>query len=501
MALRTSSLLQSRLLPISVILFLFLMYAFLPTQNSTTDAYDYAASVRWRVDLWKPHHLLYNITALAFYSLLQSLGVYIMPLPLLKLLNSFFAGTSLFVLWRMIALLQKDVKVQAALLLVAGASFGTMRYATENETYLIPLFFSSLGSLYALRYLQLGKGTFIFWSGWWASIACLYHQVHFFWWLGLFFFFLLADKCKLASAFRFLLPALVVPLVYGLVMFYQDIRLTEAHRFVFSAFYKGGVETTITYKNFLLTGISFFRTFFEVHGRIPFLLTHHPFYIINGLVTAGFVLYLLKELLQRRRTNILHHSTFYRTHAVILALQVLFAWYAVGNAEFMVMVPFLVVLLASCLNIKKSRNLFLFGIALFIWNTSFGVIPNHLYTFSNHACVSNYIQQHPGSVLILHDKNAFDTYFFYHFGRYPENTHETEAPARVLTKVIAEGHLRNQAIITDYTKEAAVLNRQWFLSKKKADAFFKNYELSPFYSCPTFYRGSSLHKVSVHFGK
>ena len=38
-----------------------LFYLLFPTNNSTLDAYGYAASIKYGFDLFKPHHLFYNV--------------------------------------------------------------------------------------------------------------------------------------------------------------------------------------------------------------------------------------------------------------------------------------------------------------------------------------------------------------------------------------------------------------------------------------------------------
>ncbi|GGK69492.1 hypothetical protein GCM10011405_16990 [Rufibacter glacialis] len=473
------------------------MYVLLPTQNSSSDAYDYAASVRWQEDLWQPHHLLYNVTGLGLYTLLQNLGFKVAPLPLLQFLNGVLAAGSLVVLWRVLAQLQPSVKVQAGLVLLAGASFGTMRYATENETYVLPLFFSGLGSLYWLRYHHKGQASDLVWSSFWAAFACLYHQVHFFWWLGLFFssVFFSTHKKRLVLVW-FGLPALVVPLGYAVALLLQEIPFTQALTFVFKGFYQGQVDTQITYKNFLLTGISFGRTFLEVHGRIPFLLKHHWVYIMFGMTTLVLGALFLKRIKIGRNWENLRHRPVFKTHGGIMGLQLLFAWFAVGNAEFMVMVPWLMAVLLACGTYHRSRALFLAGSGLLVWNLSFGLVPLHLYSFTNFPCLSQVVLQQPKATFFLQDENGFDTFFFYHTGHYPAHTYETEAAPEVLTQALAVARAQGQPVLTDFNQEPAVLSRKWFVARPFAASFFKNYRLTPIASCPTFYGAGPLYLVS-----
>ncbi|AKQ45378.1 hypothetical protein TH63_06570 [Rufibacter radiotolerans] len=493
MPFRPDFILQNRWLPLGVLLGLLLVYGLFPTHNSTSDAYDYAACVRWRVDLWQPHHLLYNITGLGIFTLGQKTGLSIQPLELLKLLNALFAGASLWVLWRILALLQQPLAAQAALLLLAGASLGPMRYATENETYILPIFFSLAGTYYWVRYHLQGKSKDILWSSFWAAFACLFHQIHIFWWLGLLLYFIVTKPRPWAKVGWYLLPALVVPLGYGIALSLLHIPFSQAHRFVFLDFFKGEVETTITFKNFLLTGISFMRTFLEVHGRQLFLLEKNLLYILPALGSLVLLFFFGRKLGVIWRNGRLVHPRVLKTLSLILFLQVLFAWFAVGNAEFMVMVPFLVALMAGCFRFPQPQVLFLPGMALFLWNMSYAVLPNFYFTYSNHACVQDFASRQPQATLLLQDKNAFDAYLFYQTGQYHPRAFETEASPHVLQAAIAQARMDKRPVVTDYSQAPAVISRAWLLRKGTADGFFRNYQFERLSSCPTFYGDQGLY--------
>ncbi|KAA3438366.1 hypothetical protein [Rufibacter hautae] len=492
---RTTLSLNSRILPFFLIVALFLVYALLPTQNSTSDAYDYAASVKWQVDLWRPHHLFYNITGLGFHNFCQALGWRAQPLEVLKLMNSLAAGGCLLVLWRILAQLQSTANIQTGLLLVAGASFGTMRYATENETYLLPIFFSLLGSYFMLRQQRQGKWMDVVWSSFWAAFACLYHQVHFFWWLGLGLGFLVSGQKRGKLTMAFLLPAVLVPLAYALVMHLQEYPFSQFQRFVFQDFYKNSVETTVSAQNFLLTFISFIRTFFEVHGRMYFLLKQHLVYIIPAIVTFIIALALISKMFLYRTKPVLLQKLFFQVHLIILGLHMLFAWYAVGNAEFMVIVPFLVAILAGCFRWKNHASFWLVGAALFLWNMAYAVVPNHLYTYTNQACVYQVVQQKPGALLLLQDKNAFEAYHFYQSGKYYPNAYESWASTEVLTSAFTQAQLRRQLIYTDYSPADSVLNRAWFMRHRPPSSFFQQFRLEPVTSCPTLFGDKGLKQI------
>ena len=57
-----------RLLMLLVILFLYLYF---PNNNSSWDGYVYAAQVKYNVDMFQPHHLLYNPLIRVFYEFIS----------------------------------------------------------------------------------------------------------------------------------------------------------------------------------------------------------------------------------------------------------------------------------------------------------------------------------------------------------------------------------------------------------------------------------------------
>ena len=75
-----------------------------------------------------------------------------------------------------------------------------LRYATENEAYIVPLFFALLASLNWVRFLKEKNDRFALYAGLFASLAVLFHQTYIFWWAGLLAAFL-NEKGKRASSY------------------------------------------------------------------------------------------------------------------------------------------------------------------------------------------------------------------------------------------------------------------------------------------------------------
>ncbi|MFY7847612.1 MAG: hypothetical protein ACOVSS_01005, partial [Bacteroidia bacterium] len=118
-----------------------LLYLLLPTTNPSLDAWGYAADIRWNGELWSAHHLLYN----AWGRWLTGLFGTEYTLRLMQANNAVFATAAL---WCLRTVLQRvNPAFSTAGLIFTGASFGFMRFAVENETYIMPLFFGMVALL------------------------------------------------------------------------------------------------------------------------------------------------------------------------------------------------------------------------------------------------------------------------------------------------------------------------------------------------------------------
>src|SRR5690349_13241780 len=143
----SSSLLHMPRLAYLVLLFFMLLYLLFPTANSTLDAWYYAACVKHGKDLFLPHHLLYNAFGYLLHKAVQLTGFSPDALAFLKVLNALFAVACLAVLNALLKQLHYTEMRRVGWLLVAGASFGVWRFATENEVYLLPILLCLCASL------------------------------------------------------------------------------------------------------------------------------------------------------------------------------------------------------------------------------------------------------------------------------------------------------------------------------------------------------------------
>ena len=366
-----------------------IIYIVFPSVNNSLDSIGYAVDIRESIRLFSPHHLLYTSFGYALCKIFSVEDI----LPFMCFINAVFSVFILCIV-RSILIRFTDSRSLAIILIFLGSCFGFIRFATDNEAYIIPLFFSLAGSKVLLTYKNIFLGSLL------AAIACLFHQIHFFWWLGLFFFVIASFPLnRIKNMLLYLLPALIVPLVYVIVFFFAESDCSNVIEFIFHDYCKTSyVEFKIKPITFLLSFVNLFRTFFQVHGYILPLIQKFPGFILFPVLSIILILTgmikIRKSIFKQENINDFKRK-FALYHFVIFGMQFLFAFISDGNAEFMIMIPFA---LALFFFIKYKINNFkfiYFALSLFIWNVSLGVIPYHFMTLSSDSSIVNYIVNHP----------------------------------------------------------------------------------------------------------
>lgn len=396
---------------LALILFLTLLVLLLPTRNSTADAWYYAACVRHGHELLLPHHLLHNAVGWLWVRLLRPLHPD--EMRALLALNALGYGATLLGLRALLRPLTAHAGLRLALLALAGSSFGLLRFAAENETYVLPLLLSVWASVAWLRHLRTaGPGPLLL-AGGLAAGACLLHQVQVWWWLGLLTGTMVYSPRR-GALLWFAAPALLVPLAYWLALPYWQLPPTVPAlvRFALHDFLTGSAGAPASLpKAALLTVANVVRTFAQVHGSTLALLRRLPWLAVVpllGVLAVGWA------WLGRPRTPTAPAATelppaparaLRRTHGLILGLHLAFAAWASGNAEFMAMLPVLLALLLTAASPALARPLTAAAGALLAWNLAFGLLPNHLLDFTNLPPLLARVQQEPGTWFLLDNHN------------------------------------------------------------------------------------------------
>ncbi|MBG0860473.1 MAG: hypothetical protein IQL11_13305 [Bacteroidales bacterium] len=470
-----------------ILILLLCLYMFFPSGSSTTDAWYYAACVRYQDEIFHPHHLLYNLLGYVFCLLPSKAGIDV--LASLKVLNSLFAVSALIVIQRILRMLGYDRILMIVVTCLCGFSFSVMRYATENETYIVPLFFAFAASYSLLQYFRSGEDKSLLSAAVWITMAVLFHQVYIFWWIGFFVSFILAGKKRPLLIYLFI--SLSGPLVYLLVIrnVRGDLQLSTITDFILGDLREGGNMNTGG-KGMIFSIINLFRSYVQVHGYIFNLIKSNILYVIPGIVAAGIAAYSLFGLpLKAEKVS---DPRFAYTHLLIIILQFIFAALASGNAEFMVMIPVLTFILVPLFTRKCERFFVAVLAGIAVWNISYGLIPLHYKSDAPEQFLCGEAFSNSGIIVVASDDQLLRNMLYYQTGvtdigniyRSPANMRIKGLDPATLVDVIDDALASGSTVYTDCTGPAAV-SRASITEGRMNEAFFRIYELIPVRTWPS----------------
>ncbi|NQU80383.1 MAG: hypothetical protein HQ543_02540 [Bacteroidetes bacterium] len=182
---------------------------------------------------------------------------------------------------------------------------------------------------------------------------------------------------------------------------------------------------------------------------------------------------------------------------------VVFAFFAEGNAEFMVMVPFLAFLLLFSKIKIKDRSMILFGIVLLVWNISYGLIPRNNFEFTNYTMLESWIKKNPDATFIIKSDQQVISRLYYQSGVefYPQII---KSPSSLIRRYgnMDDLHIklnkcinRGNQIYTDCVGYPGILSRRGVIDTGEDDYFFTEYEYEPVDSIETLFGTFFLHRI------
>ncbi|MFM6951907.1 MAG: hypothetical protein ACKOXR_02030 [Bacteroidota bacterium] len=254
-------------------------------------------------------------------------------------------------------------------------SFGILRFAFDNETYIAPLFLAVSGS-FLIENKQPSRA-----SLGWISLAfsVLFHQSYIFWFLA---FAVSAIKHGNWKA-----PVLSGGIIIATYLIAANACNENIINFLFHDVNQGLVETKIGLMNVVFTCVNLVRTVFQIHGLIAIILIAWPLPSIIGL--CGLLLLIISSTVflwryfLKRKQQPEARPIFAGTLSWVFFLQLGFAFYSVGNAEFMVMLlPIATLLMAKAglfsADDKTTNSLMGSAIGTWIYHSVFVMIPMFL---------------------------------------------------------------------------------------------------------------------------
>ncbi len=463
------------------IVFIYFLIAF-KSNNIGIDGYYFLAQWKYHSDLLEPHHLLHHwiykiFGNLIHWSLMVDSKNYnnqnIDYQGIFQILNSFFFLLALLELHKIRKLITGNSEFFTIMLV--GFSGVGLKYATDVEVYIFPLFLSLAGTFKIFQFFQNHKMKDFILGSLFINFAILNHQIQFVWWLIITYFIYKKYCCNFQVIGIYLGFSLMVPLIYGLVAMQNGLGFWE---FCLHDYMNGSANLKFSWKSIFLTLINVPRTF---------LFFNEAFFYLNqdifvNMITAiiGITFLTSTFLFIQKIRNKFQLSEFQKMIFYLFIAYLLFALISHGNYEFMVCLPFFVVLLLPDLSkIKVHLKTYIF-ISLFLWNMIFLLIPFRFYDFYGKKDLLKIYQENPNAYFLLNEAFWFRNFIYYHTGK--------EKPQNILTqfdpKKIKELLMKKEFVLTDYPNKEG-LNRRNFMQNsvnlEKNFAFYKKEIYNTFY--------------------
>ncbi len=450
-------------------IFLGAIFICLPNQNANIDSWYYAACVKYGLNLINSHHLLYNFWGSLFHEFLTFLYPAISALESLNILNAISASLTLLVLYRVLLILGQNKNSALLLSLSVGVSFGFMRFATDAETYILPILFSTLSTYYYIkpkRYLYIGLSAIF------SVLAVCTHQLHIWWSLAIFTGILLNKEYTKNNKIYYTLILLIGVILYFLVYYFSSKNYTFL-TFILGEYNKGNAGLDFSLKALILTFINLIRTVFQVHGLIYHFALKHALIttivLLLELFLIGFIFLKRKQLFQIK--TYIEKKSWKNIFLFAIILHVTFAFVSSGNAEFMAMLPILIVIyFAATFKFEPKNAAFIIPLTILIWNIYFGLIPLRFENTNQVAAQSNFTQKHQKDYFIWSNKPLVENILTYQYGFY-KNYHFTMTDS--VDHLLSEG----KNIYTDLQNEQTNFSREAILNRDLKNKALKDYQL------------------------
>lgn len=466
-----------RLSRTSILIFLCL-YLIFPSGLSTTDGWFSAASIKHCGEIFHPHHLLYNSLGYIFTWLPSWFGIDI--LASMKVLNALSAFLVLIVIQQILFKFNISEKQVILVSCMTGFSFSILRYATENETYIVPLFFALLASLNWVNFIKEKKNKFALFTGLCATLAVLFHQTYIFWWIGLMAAIIVEKNRK--AALNYLLVSLTGPVVYLCVILATvGPGLSNIINFIMGAF-RGSASLGITLQGVYLSLINFIRSFVQLHGYMINMIRNNMLFAVPGLVSITFVILAVLKLPEKIKSNI--SQKFSTIHILLMVFQFIFAALSFGNAEFMVMIPVLAFMLIPFYTFNAEKFMTRIALALAVWNVSYGLLPLHYKSQVPEQYLCKTALDDKNIIIIASDDQLLKSMIYYESGdnniksilKSPASLNLRGDNQAILAGVIDSALNNGIKIITNCLDDHEI-SRQSIIEGNQNKIFFSNYKM------------------------
>ena len=353
------------------------------TIGHTGDGWGYAADVlkanSWQsTELVSAHHLFYNYLCYALNPIFISSNIN--PINGFTAMNWMFYGLTIFVFYSVLLALNYSKSQSLWWSLLIAGCFGLLRFSLENETYMLPLFFALLGSHFITNFKNSNSHEYMGFAL--LAISVLFHQSYIFWFL--------AFAINAISRRRFIPLFILVSMIVVFYLLFAIKSNQSILSFIIHDVDAGLVQVIPNINNLKFTLINGLRTIFQIHGNMLILIQN--WIIVSLIGIAGLVLVLFGVLHSLRNSTLdlnkvkftaALRQRFQNPFFIAFLLQLAFAFYSVGNAEFMVMLPMLFLLSFHDKVIPVFNHIHQMALGLWIYNGVFFIVPTFMGSFDD----------------------------------------------------------------------------------------------------------------------
>ncbi len=452
------------------------------SNNIGIDGYYFLAQWKYESDLLEPHHLLHHW----IYYLLGNWLIneeFINYQDVFQILNIFFFVLALLEFHKIRKLITG--KSEYFTLFLVGFSGVGLKYATDVEVYIFPFFLSLAGTYKIFQFFQNQNKRDLIMGSLLINFAILNHQIQFVWWLVLTYFLYKKYSQNIQIIGIHLAFSLLVPLIYGLVAMQKGLGFWE---FCLHDYRNGSAHLKFSWKSIFLTLINIPRTFLFFNEA--FFHFNQDFFINMVSFIIGITFLITNILLVKKLKPQFQFHEFQKMIFFLLIAYLLFALISHGNYEFMVGVPFFVILLLPDLSKISIKLKIVLLSSLFLWNLIFLWIPFRFSDFYGKNDLLKIYQENPQFYFVLNEAFWFRNFIYFHTG--------IEKPENIITQYdpqkIKELLSKNQTVLTDYPNQEG-LNRRKF-TQTDID-LEKDFALHKKQTYQTFYGERILYEIRM----
>lgn len=454
-----------------IIIIFGLLYLSFLSNNPSGDSFANTYLSQTTPSYFSAHHLLYSFFGYIVLSVFPSTWS---SLAILQVVNAMFSVFTLLLIRRIVKRQNPNEKYIAYSIVFCASTFSFLRFATDNECYIIPLFFTMLGIYYLQSFLRENNMQRLVKMALALVVGTLFHQIVVITMLSIFVFLCFNKNKKYVITYTLL--SLIVPLTYWIISITQNhtFSLIALFHFITHDYYYGYAESPIIKQVVILGFVSFVRTFIQVHGYMFNIIKQMPILSISIIVICLFFFIMgIRHLLisKKQELTLFHQRRFIRIIWVTFIANLCFALLSNGNSEFMVLLPFLLTIIGVYYYKDNSFMAYL-GYGFLLWNITFALIPYNQKNLNTNTSLVTYIHNNPNNIYLLKDLPPIENEYIY---RYHQPLPQSIYIIRIKQNDIDMLLKTKKTIITDayQPKDSKTISRSSIVAKEQIKILMK----------------------------